>query len=433
VIKDAPALRSEPYVTSIQDYASKAELQLSAYIDRQSGVPVKVLKDWESVVNELLISPRFGRRVEVSGDVRRTADAAMNHVVPQLDKVKSIYDYVRRTIVWNGTNGLTVYQTPDEVLKTKKGSIADITFLLLSMLNAADIPCYPVVLSTRDNGQIQLVYPIVNQFNYVIAGVTLNGAEIYLDATDPHRPYDVLPFKVIGTQGLIVRQGPVQWATMATKKKYVQSTTAAVSLSAEGKIEGTVDGLADGYAAVNSRDDLDSKSRNEIAEKIFSTKGSGLTIDSTLIEGEESSESPLKFHSRVVGEDYAQSSAGLLYVNPLVVNRWLRTPFATPVRKYPVDMGYGSVISTSIVLTLPKGYQLRELPRDQMITFPNNALSYTQSITPEGNTIHLTARFEVNESEFSPRLYSRVRDFYSQMISAQNIQLVLEQASKKPK
>jgi hypothetical protein len=236
VVAGAGALRSEPYITTIKDYTASVELQLAAYYE-EGGMYTKVLESWDKVVSELIDLDTFGERIDGSGDVRKKTLEVISGKTSDEEKARAIYDFLRKTMVWDNSHSYISKRSPEDVLEAKKGSSGEINFLLISMLDAAGIKSHPVILSTRGNGMVQVIYPLIFQFDYVIAELTLNGVKCWLDATDPNRGFELLPMRVLNVTGLVVKEGPVEWTTIEAKKKSVYASTAVLSLSPEGKVE----------------------------------------------------------------------------------------------------------------------------------------------------------------------------------------------------
>ena len=203
-VKDIPALRDEPFITTLNDYANELQIQLSGYAFA-NGVQRRFFTDWKNLVEELLDSDNFGDAIDVTGDVEDLEKSITKGLTNPLDKMKAIHNWVSKSIVWNGRDRFFKEQDVDDVLEYKKGNSAEITFLFLSLLKSANIEAYPVILSTRDNGKIQVMYPMVNQFNYVISQVKIDSTTYLVDATNPLRPFDLLPSKVLNTRGLIIK------------------------------------------------------------------------------------------------------------------------------------------------------------------------------------------------------------------------------------
>ena len=195
VVRNLPALRDEPFITTISDYVNKVDVQLAAYSFIGSGVK-RVMNEWKSLVNELVESENFLEKIDDTRQISKQAKEITTGLSSAEEKMKAIYNWVANSIVWSGSNKVFAEQDVNDVLETKKGSNAEITFLLLSLLKSVGINGDPVILSTRSNGKIQDLYPILSQFNYVLARACIGSQYYYLDATDPLRPMELLPIKV---------------------------------------------------------------------------------------------------------------------------------------------------------------------------------------------------------------------------------------------
>jgi hypothetical protein len=108
-------------------------------------------------------------------------------------KVGAIFAFVRQNILWNGDYRKYPEKSPKKTLEDKKGSSAEVNFLLASLLDKADIDIHPVLLSTRNHGFVRETLPVSTQFNYVAFLVNLEGKSVLLDATDKLLPIGMLP------------------------------------------------------------------------------------------------------------------------------------------------------------------------------------------------------------------------------------------------
>ena len=92
----------------------------------------------------------------------------------------------------------------EEYDEEKSKNSADINLLLIAMLREAGIESHPVVLSTRSNGVLRKAFPMLNQFNYVVAMAISEEGNIIMDATDAACPPGVLPVRCLNQEGRIV-------------------------------------------------------------------------------------------------------------------------------------------------------------------------------------------------------------------------------------
>ncbi|HUI65580.1 MAG TPA: transglutaminase domain-containing protein [Bacteroidota bacterium] len=425
VIRDAPAIPDEPYVSRLEDYAQKVDLELAEYIRMDVAGTESLSMTWEDIIKGLLKDEEFGRLIDASSSIRTLSDQLAAGHSTQLEKMKSIYDYVRNTVVWTGHTGLYSPRGPDQVLETKKGSAAQIAFLLISMLRSAGIDTDPIILSTRSNGMIQTKFPAVNQFNYVIAKSTIGGTDYLLDATDPLRPYDILPGDIQKVGGLVIKDGPAQWIVVKSPRQFAHRSRADVQIKPSGAIAGTLESWDDEYSALEKRKSAHGKTLLEFAKRVFDVDHSGINIDSVTIAGEDSTERPIVLTARVTSDSYAQVGGNLMYINPAIIDRPDTSRFKSAERKIPVNMLYGehSVCTTNI--TLPEGYEIREVPKDQTIRVGSNDAVFSRVVQVVRPSVQFKTELTVNRTDYQPDSYRELKEFFERIVAIESEQMVL--------
>ena len=425
VVKDAPAIREEPYITTTDDYVNKVEIQLAGYVfpmHREDNV----LGSWEKVVSELIENDNFGEKIDVTGDVEDLAAKLTEGMIKPEEKLSAIYKWITNSIVWNGDNRVTADNDVDDVLELKKGSNAEITFLLLSLLKSVGIEGYPVILSTRSNGKIQELYPIVNQFNYCVAKVVIGNKSYIIDATNPLRPMDLLPSKILGVRGLAIKEGedPVEWVNFTSDKNNVNKTLINVKINKDGSLTGIVDDVYGEYRSLSLREDLTNKKDIDFAKKLFDSESEGFSIDSVSILNKDSLDASLIIKSQISSSNYAQKSGELIYINPFMVHRLKENPFRTKVRKFPVDYAYPNSRVVVMNFELPEGYELKE-PLNKKGYYLENDIAYTRQMMVDNNRVQLISKMDIKKSKISPADYDKLKNMYTRIVSAQSEQMVI--------
>lgn len=424
-VRDLPALRNEPYITTIGDYLNKVDIQLAGYAFVRTGVK-EFMTTWQALVNELVEDKSFLEKVDDTRQVRKRAEEITTGLSSPEDKMKALYSWASKSIVWSGQNKPDAEQDVDDVLESKKGSSGEITFLLLSLLKSAGIEADPVILSTRDHGIIQDVYPIINQFNYVLARVTIGSHYYYLDATDPLRPMELLPTKVLNTRGLVIKKDSVVWIPFTSTKRYVDASLGMITLAPDGSIAGTLEDSNQDYAALFTRRDLKDKKDVDIAKKEFDTEEMGLAIDSVGISGKDSIAAPLNLKAWISSPTYAQSNGDLIYINPHILHRSTDNPFKSKVRKFPVDYSYPRSYTSTVVLTLPDSFSVKALPPDRVLYVGSSLLIYSQRVKADSGQVRITNKLDIRETTIKSGLYDELKNFYAQMVAIESGQIVLE-------
>ncbi len=428
IVKNAPAIRKEPYITTIHNYTNKVEVQLASIAFPGRGSK-QYLKDWSSFSKELLDDHDFGNKIDVSGNVEDQAKLITKGMTSSFYKMKAIYDWVAKSIVWTGNERIFADKDVDDVLESKKGSNAEITFLILSMLKSVGVDGYPVILSTRDNGVIQDLYPILDQFNYILAAAKIGSKYYYLDATDPLRPMELLPAKVLGVRGLILKKGKPDWVNFSSTQRKSLASVTNININGEGSVKGTVENQYSSYAALFVRDNLADKDEKDVVKDLFDVEKSGFAIDSSNVTYKDSLENPLNIKINISSPDYAQVNGDIIYINPFVVNRIEENPFKAAVRKFPVDYGYKRSLTSVINLQIPEGYKVKENIEDHKYALGQNYVVYSQHAIVDGNKIQIITKTDINNPKVEAKNYKNLRNLYGQIVSAQSEQIVIEKTN----
>src|SRR5690606_31665583 len=114
---------------------------------------------------------------------------------------KAVFAYIKDRIKWNNYLGKYSEKDVKKALEARSGNIGDINLALISALNAAGFNPDAVILSTRQNGVVGDLYPVITEFDYVIAKLNIGGTDYLLDASEPLLPFGLLPMRCLNGKG----------------------------------------------------------------------------------------------------------------------------------------------------------------------------------------------------------------------------------------
>ena len=420
-VKNAPALRDEPYITTIDDYTNRVNIQLAGYAFYQIGKK-QILTDWKTLANELLDNEDFGDKIDPDEVEELTADITKDLVSPK-DKMEAIYNWIKNSIVWSEENRVFAENDVDDVIEYKKGNSSEITMLLISMLGSAGINADPVILSTRSNGQIQELYPIISQFNYVLARVLIGKKEYFIDATDPLRPIDLLPTKVLNVRGLLIQEDNPVWVNLSSQKINRDKAVVNVNLNTDGTLSSTIEESFGEYRSLSLRRNIGNEDDIDVVKDLFDTESSGFTIDSVNVSEKDSVGLPLKIQTGISSSSYTQLGGDLIYFNPTMIHRLSDNPFKAKVRNFPIDYSYPRGNTIIMNITIPDGYTLKEKYENKNITVGKFA-SYKRMSVVQDNIIQIMSKFEIRESKIASTYYPYLKEFYARVIANESEMLV---------
>jgi len=422
-VKDVPAFKAEPFMTTAKDYISKINFELS-HTQYPNQPPKFYRGTWENLNDEFLKNEFFGQALQGSGFLNRIVEAVTAGMNSPSEKAAAIYSFVKQKVEWNGA--YTKYAANDfkKVLDEKKGSCAEINLLLVAMLLKAGIQASPVLISTRDHGFVREQISISSQFNYVIASMKMEGKTVLLDATGRSLPMNILPERCLNGQGYIVAKEGQGWISLTPASKSHTTTTIDLALDVEGGLKGKINFSRDGYDAQVMRKKYFSRGETDYLKDLAGSHS--WELHKSEFENVKEISEPVKETHELTIAEHTQTGGGAIYLNPLLIHRMEENPFKAEQRLYPVDFGspFEQLYTGKIVI--PDGLVIEELPKPKVLVLPGNSAKYVYNVSHVGNFISITSQMSINRSLFSQDEYANLREFYSQVVAKQAEQVVLK-------
>jgi hypothetical protein len=172
--RELPAIRPEPLAPPINDISSWimmawASFRLFFLPEIRSGLETwyEIGKNYSLVTDSLLqpTSEIKGKTAELVADCNSDEE-----------KISKISEFVRdncRYVAVDVEGHRIIPNSPERVLKNQYGDCKDLSGLLISMLRAANISAYPVLVKTKSAGKFIERFPAVSQINHVVTAIAL--------------------------------------------------------------------------------------------------------------------------------------------------------------------------------------------------------------------------------------------------------------------
>ena len=424
-MKDIPALKIEPFIKSINNYCSKLTFQLFEYY---SPYPTKVkgIQNWNDVGLKLMEYSGFGGVIQSADTISSVVKEIIADCESDLEKIKAIYSYISNFILWNGV--YTIYSNDLQyTLDQKKGDTGDINLLLVAMLRDAGIVSYPVILSTRSNIELYTNFPVLSQFNYVIAFAQVDSNQLLLDATNKLRPLSLLSIEALNDFGLLIKEDDVQLVQIYPTKKDESYQVINAEIDSTGSMNGFMQITSNGYSAFIVRTILSLIEGEEYINGVLNTGASQITPTSVIVNNKDEIEKNLIIRSDISSSNYAQVSEKVMYISPFIgAGELEENPFKSDTRMYPVEFAYPVEHHYAITITIPEGYSFQECPSSISEILPDDAAGYIRNITVIGNKVTILTHFYINRLFFDPSEYSEIKNFFEKVAASEKEFLIIE-------
>lgn len=419
-LADVPAFRDESYITTVDDYIMKIDFQL-AQINYPDGTKVKVLSTWEQLIKEMGKYDDFGKYLKSCSSLAKTAVASMplEGKSPE-EKIRTISSYVKSNFKWDGDDSKYSDKSFKKFMEEKSGNSADINLYMVSLMNAAGLEAYPVLLSTRDHGAIKTDYPFLRALNYVICATKVNGKYYLSDATDPYCSIDNIPLKCINNKGLVFRKDLVEWIPLniqppSRMEEHFDIQFMGKEIKARLKVKATA------YNAYNILKEYSGKPSD--LENAY-LKNGYRAVDSIVFpqatDDLDSVEYTLDLTCPV------EESPDNIFFSSFLNEAPAINPLKATDRNYPVDFGFINQHVFTANIHLPQGYTVQSLPIRLYYDNKDYFVSYDALV--RGDMIVVNGSYMFKKLIYGPSEYKSLRFIMQDIVKKFNEKIVLKKS-----
>lgn len=445
-MKELPAIGRLPYVTTIDDYRIKMEIQLSkiSFFEATSkwasevsnlqpelrktaetSGEIRILTDWHRVARELMNSETFGKQIQKFELIRTQSEKWTAGFSSPEKKIEAICDHLKETLRWNGECQIFTGQRLDKVLREGQGNNTEIALILISMFRDAGLHAKPVLMSTRRNGRIQKKFPTVDAFNHVLVHVNTTHKDFLLDLCDPVRPIYLLPIEALNHEGWLVDEINPRWIRIKPPGKYEHRVTLTAALQEDNSMTATLQSVDREYSALAKRHEMGERDEINFILENFLSNFSEAKMDTFSIRNIAFPEKDLITEIVFSIPNFIQTAGDSIILNPVFIDRYEENPFIAPRRNYPVDFAYPQDISYTLNLKIPPGYIIAKHPDNFIITLPRDSGKFSRSLRIDGDVFQFTSRIEINKARFGVGEYGELQEFYDRIVDAHAEEIVL--------
>jgi len=424
VIKDAPGIKPEKFTSSILNHISKIEFQLSEI--RRPLTYTQYMQTWPMFTDRLLMSEYFGSQLN---NANNWMDDELKNLKTKgataSEKAKIIYDFIRDNFTCIDYSARYINQNLKNVLKSKKGNVAEINLLLVAMLKNAGIAADPVLLSTRDHGYTYSMYPLEDKFNYVIAMANIESRQVFMDATRPRLKLGMLPSDCYNGFAVVVNKTADQLTFNPDSLNERKVTMVFITNQNNGSLSGTFQQVLGDHDSYDTRNQIMTDGLENYFNNINkSLSALDIKMGSRGVDSLKILEEPLKLNYDF---EIATGSADILYFDPMINEGYKENPFKSPKRYYPVEMPYAIDEIYVFRMETPNGYDVEELPKSIKINLDEEGTSFFEYIVGiNNNTISMRTRIKIMRTYYSPEEYDILRTFFDLIVNKQSEQIVFK-------
>ncbi len=428
-LKNVPALPDEPLMSSSRDYAQRVVFQLSQ-IDYGDGRVDDVRNTWPRLAQSLLEYEDFGLQLKKNIPHTGSLDDSVKLIKDDYHKMIFIYNYVQRNMNWNDEYGIFSDNGIKSAWDKKSGNTCDINFILIDLLRDAGITAYPILVSTRDNGAVNTLYPFLQQFNEVMALAIIDGKNYAMNAADKYNPAWLVPYDVLNNEAYIIDKQDGKWIILNDANAVYQNTVSIFSqITPDGMLEGTATVYSEGYCK-NPRLEMWTEDKKAFTDKYFSKSFTGVKIENLEVKNTGVDTLPLQ---QAVQFSLPLSASGDYEYFPINLFQGLeKNPFIDDKRLTDIDFGYKQVYQIVGAVQLPDGFEFDELPKNIRMIMPDTSIELLRLMQADSTSMQFRMTLNFEKPLYEATDYPYFKEFYKKLFDALNEKVVIKKKKATP-
>ena len=259
----------------------------------------------------------------------------------------------------------------------------------------------------------------------MVVSAVADGKSWLIDATDPVRPFSMLPEECLNGKGWVVNKFGGSWVDMNNGEHNGEDVTLEMNLDGNGCLTGNATSVYESYDAWQVRKFCTLQGEDAYRDFVQAEKSSW-KISGLELENLDDREKPIIERISLTIPDASQAGGTLMYLNPVLGSRIESNEFYAEERLSVIDLTCPSVMKYSCSITVPDGWTVAELPQSVNTRLEGGGAIFTCKITAENGMIKLDSEISFSTVTFPPERYNAIRNFWSAIISKQSEVVILK-------
>jgi len=381
---------------------------------------------WVSKLNEGRDQLPLQRQTEIQELVKGIKDTSQI--------VRKLYEYMQTHTHYIGIQlGIGGFQpfTAETVDRLGYGDCKALSNYMKALLKVVGIPSLYTVAGAASNQGITMIdFPTNHQSNHIILCVPLHRDTLWLECTSQTAPCGYMSPFTAGRKALNITSdgGKVVRVPLLTAIQSSQICNADVIVNPDGFIQAKVKTKYSGYQYDNVSANLtESKKEQEktLCENLSIT-GQVISDFSYDVKKDKIPEAveTITFSTPT----FVTKTGSRLFIPLNIFNQIKTIPARVENRKMPVYREYAFIDKDSVIIHLPKGFLPESTPKGKTIS--SEFGEYSSTITLKDDQLLYTREHRMNRGTWPKERYEALVDFYSAIVTADKVKLVLKEAPK---
>jgi hypothetical protein len=382
---------------------------------------------------------KFYPHVQSEGTIAAKAAELTKGAASTDDKIRKISLCVIKDIRGVGERslplGLAGYEPHDAdvVLANKYGDWRDKTVLLVSLLKAAGIECYPQLVHL-DAPTLAREYPSLKQFNALFVYIpSYQSQPLWIDAFADNAYFGYVPDGQGGT-GLLVKPDGWELATIteSAPEANLSATRFELNVKPNGDVEGKVACTLSGSFDVSARSELKDATPKE-AEQYFQQSANTIGEGGKNVSYEKTDLADLSLPAKIT-QTFTTPEVGIVQGDMMILTI-PQAPFnfaLMPVNPSQTQRTYDFVFDPDMlvkregIISLPKGYKAVYVAEPVKIQNQFGTWEAVYELSPDSAAVKYSSSVTLTDNTISTDEYQQFKKAFDDFATPKNTMILLE-------
>jgi hypothetical protein len=423
-LRNIHSFRVEPLMTSLKDNLERVEFSISpANFFRRLFTSSQA--KW-GLFNYFMLNARFfGYQFDKPIPGTAAFTDSVKKISRVADRIGAVYAYVEKNVEWNEEQ--TFYcDSIAGCWLSKSGSSAEINILFLNLLRTVGVKCYPILASTRDNGNPDIDFPSLSQFNGVDIVVMDSSTTYTIDCTQKQLSFRIPPLNILNSYAYLVDEEKFGWIFVTDPRTLMKNEISMnASMDSAGSIEGKITLSFIGFAKSARLDDRKQKEDERDTHKSDNSANMpDLVIDTAFSEpdkdGSDTLVENLGFHFALANTDK------FYFLNPFAFSAFEKNPFKDSLRFTDIDFGCNQSFHARLRIKIPGIISIESMPADISLQKQDSSIFFGRKIRSDGGFVVIDNSFILKNAVFIKEDYPALKAFFDKFYALLNEEIVLK-------
>jgi len=322
-----------------------------------------------------------------------------------------------------------------DVLRNGYGWRSEINRFFVSLARAAGFDAHVVRIGDRSEQFMSKNLTVASQLNNEVASVIVDGKELLLDPATPYAPFGMLSWEKTNVPGLrlVKKSDAPQWIEIPQDTDEDSQLKRTAKLRIDGDaLKGNITITYLGHYAMSMRNEQrnhdDATAKKNIEDIVKGWFFNGSTVKLTKLSGLRSADEPLVAELAVELPTTGAVAGSRALIPMSVFTVASKTVLPSERRKAVIYFHYQYRIDDDVTLEVPAGYDVEAMPSPH--TRDLGALVYTAKYDRAPSSVRLTRALAVKTIGIAVDKYAIVRNFFNDVATADQDQVILKKAAK---